>query len=66
MAVGRGGRGFTEEYQRGKKRKGNQKRLEQKATVQNSEFPRAEKTGWAAFQYSKSGEGTKVYLRVFL
>lgn len=35
MAVGRGGRGFTEEYQRGKKkRKGNQKRLEQKATVQ--------------------------------
>lgn len=45
MAVGRGGRGFTEEYQRGKKRKGNQKRLEQKATVQNSEFSRAEKTG---------------------
>ena len=66
MAVGRGRRGFTGEYQREKKKKRNQKRLEQETTVENSEFLRAEKTGWTAFKYSINGEGTKVYLSVFL
>lgn len=66
MARGRGGRGFTGEYQRGKKKERNQERLEHEVTVENSEFLRAEKTGWAAFKYRISGEGTKAYLSFFL
>ena len=65
MARGRGGRGFTGEYQ-GEKKKRKKSREEQEVTVENSEFLRAEKTGWTAFKYRISGEGTKVYLSVFL